>query len=239
MFQEIITRAEARERGFKYYFTGKQCKQGHIAKRFVPNGTCTDCRKSKDNTYRQKNAEKLRERKSKYYQKKSENIRAKVAKYRQENAEKVRENGKNCYKLRMDRLLENDPELYRKKVEEKRAYRERFRAENPDYDVRYKQENRDKVLAINAKRRSAKRQRLPSWFGEIDQFAMTEAADLAKRRESITGQEWHVDHMIPLMARKASGLHCASNLQVIPATLNLQKNNKMIFTEPGEWIKAL
>lgn len=44
-----------------------------------------------------------------------------------------------------------------------------------------------------------------------------EAAALCRDREAATGFAWHVDHMIPLQAKEACGLHCATNLQVIPA----------------------
>ena len=38
------TRSEAKATGAKYYFTGKPCKHGHIAKRET-KGNCTECRK--------------------------------------------------------------------------------------------------------------------------------------------------------------------------------------------------
>lgn len=41
---EIITKQEARERGLKFYFTGKPCKNGHVAPRYVREpGSCTEC----------------------------------------------------------------------------------------------------------------------------------------------------------------------------------------------------
>jgi hypothetical protein len=41
---DIITRAEARAQGLTHYFTGKPCKQGHIAQRYV-QGSCTECKR--------------------------------------------------------------------------------------------------------------------------------------------------------------------------------------------------
>ena len=38
------TRTEAAKHGDKYYFTGKECKHGHIAKRIVIDGSCHECR---------------------------------------------------------------------------------------------------------------------------------------------------------------------------------------------------
>ena len=57
-------------------------------------------------------------------------------------------------------------------------------------------------------------------------MVVVEAHDLAKQRELETGIKWEVDHIIPLAGRKVSGLHVASNIQVIPMTLNRKKSNR-------------
>ncbi len=43
MNEQIISRAEAKARGLKHYFTGKQCPNGHIVERYVTNGCCLGC----------------------------------------------------------------------------------------------------------------------------------------------------------------------------------------------------
>ncbi len=43
---ESMTRKEAISRGMKKYFTGKPCKNGHLAQRFVQSGTCEECIKN-------------------------------------------------------------------------------------------------------------------------------------------------------------------------------------------------
>ena len=40
---KLITRARAKETRQKYYFTGKMCKNGHIALRSTGGGKCTGC----------------------------------------------------------------------------------------------------------------------------------------------------------------------------------------------------
>ena len=43
---QIISRAEAKAKGPKRYFTGKPCKCGHVAERQVLNATCVDCQRA-------------------------------------------------------------------------------------------------------------------------------------------------------------------------------------------------
>lgn len=116
----------------------------------------------------------------------------------------------------------------------------KWRASNPDHDrarkVKWKTENPDRVVAWHARRRATKIKAIPAWAGEFDSFAMTEAARLCRLRLAATGFAWEVDHMIPLQASEACGLHCAANFQVIPMTLNASKQNRMVLTQPGEWI---
>ena len=58
---------------------------------------------------------------------------------------------------------------------------------------------------------------------ELTQLVLIEAHDLRKLRNTITGFEWHVDHIEPLRGKDICGLHIWSNLQVIPKSLNLLK----------------
>ncbi len=46
----VISRAEARCAGLRYYFTGELCRRGHLAQRFVNSCRCADCL-VENNTY--------------------------------------------------------------------------------------------------------------------------------------------------------------------------------------------
>lgn len=79
------------------------------------------------------------------------------------------------------------------------------------------------IFQYSHKRRTAcTRQELT----EFDQFVISEACDLAQRREDVTGIKWHIDHIIPLHHPLASGLHNGYNLQVVPAAWNVKKGNR-------------
>ncbi len=103
------------------------------------------------------------------------------------------------------------PEQKRAKVEAVK----RWNARNPDY-----------VRASVLSRRAARVDRTPCWYGELDDLVMREAAHLSVLRQQRTGFAWHVDHILPLRGKTVSGLHAWNNVQVIPATLNLSKNNR-------------
>lgn len=45
---KIISRAEAQARGLKRYFTGKPCKRGHTAERYVARKGCIECESEKN-----------------------------------------------------------------------------------------------------------------------------------------------------------------------------------------------
>tara|TARA_R110000823_G_C15639885_1_gene469686 strand:+ start:60 stop:596 length:537 start_codon:yes stop_codon:yes gene_type:complete len=63
-------------------------------------------------------------------------------------------------------------------------------------------------------------------MSELDEFVITEAAILAQLREDATGVKWHVDHTVPIHHKEACGLHCYSNIQVVPAAWNVRKGNR-------------
>ena len=54
------TRQEARDLGLKAYFTGLFCKQGHIQKRWVATGNCSECQKQRSKNWADKNPEKVK-----------------------------------------------------------------------------------------------------------------------------------------------------------------------------------
>ena len=51
---KIITRAKAIEKGLPHYFTGNECKNGHLSKRRTLNGGCVDCGKVSIQRHREK-----------------------------------------------------------------------------------------------------------------------------------------------------------------------------------------
>lgn len=84
-------------------------------------------------------------------------------------------------------------------------------------------QNPDQVAAYAAKHRAAKLCATPRWANE---FFISEVYHLAKLRTKLTGTQWHVDHIVPLQSKIVCGLHVEHNLQLLPATINIAKNNR-------------
>lgn len=103
--------------------------------------------------------------------------------------------------------------------------------------LRRQQDKKATARAGVSRRAAARINAIPCWFGEFDALVFLEAAKLCQVRELQTGIQWHIDHMVPLRAADACGLHCAENIQVIPAAMNLEKNNSMTLTIRNEWLK--
>ena len=72
---EIITRAEARERGLTRFFTGLVCKNDHTSERLTSNGGCVEC---------------IRDRRVLAESRRRDVINQKMREYRAKNAEKMR-----------------------------------------------------------------------------------------------------------------------------------------------------
>jgi hypothetical protein len=77
--------------------------------------------------------------------------------------------------------------------------------------------------AYQAKRRASTLSSTPKW---ADLNAIKTEYQLAKWCSDVTGELYHVDHIVPLKGKMVCGLHVHWNLQVLPAKINLQKGNK-------------
>ena len=92
---------------------------------------------------------------------------------------------------------------------------------------RYYEANYPRMLAKRNKQHADKLQRTPSWLTADEHWMIEQAYELAAMRTARFGFPWHVDHVIPLRGKLASGFHTPYNLQVIPAVDNLRKSNRM------------
>ena len=95
-------------------------------------------------------------------------------------------------------------------------------------DLKYAKLNRPKRNANQAKRKAAKLNRTPPWLSQEHLKQIEELYAIAKMFQMYTGQEYHVDHIVPLQGKNVSGLHTPWNLQVLPAKENMSKGIKYV-----------
>ena len=81
-----------------------------------------------------------------------------------------------------------------------------------------------KELAKSAKRRSAKKNAVPGWANKA---AIEAIYEKARRFSDLTGEPFHVDHIVPLTSDIVCGLHWEGNLQVLSGFDNLSKANRV------------
>lgn len=165
--------------------------------------------------YRDLNKERFRE----YFKKWRENNRIKCAQYTRKfywsNREIIAKRSKTIRELNIELFLERERNSYKKHSDARKLKSKRWRENNPH-----------KVTYHAAKRRSDIENRTPKWLTEIDFETMVNIYAEAKRITEETGEQHHVDHIIPLRGKKVSGLNVPQNLQILSATDNLKKTNK-------------
>jgi len=191
----LITRKEAKVSGMIRYFTGKVCRNNHIAERYVNSGHCVQCVAQQRQEWQKAHPEKTRLSWQKYQTTNSEKCRAASLRAYYKNPE--------CNRL--------------------------WRKQNPDkvkqIQKQWRQNNPAKMAATANRRRASKIQRTPLW---ADKERTQSYYDVCAFFNEVNGYtKYHVDHVIPLKGKQVSGLHVHNNLQVILATENLRKGNRV------------
>ena len=99
--------------------------------------------------------------------------------------------------------------------EEKRAYRSAWKANN-----------QVQVLADNKVRRRKHRQATPPWLTRKQKTEIRQLYQIAITMTRTTGEQYVVDHIVPLRGESVCGLHVPWNLRVVTREENLTKSNK-------------
>jgi hypothetical protein len=216
-------RMVAREAGLQVFNEGVPCKQGHTSGRYTANNNCIDCHLA----------------------------------YLDRKKDVCKENGRIYREQNKDRLAAKQRAYYRDNKDACQAYQRAYYIENHDYVLKrqrvYGENNKDRIKeyvnsnpemrrAMYARKRVSRASRRVDWGDEhAKETRETELRmyEMAVMLEEATGIEYNVDHMIPLKGHLVCGLHVASNLQVIPESLNREKCNKFVLTEEHEWVLAL
>lgn len=141
--------------------------------------------------------------------------KTKSRQWAQENKERVKLRDQEYYKANQFEISKKARQRYLKNWD---AYRESHR--------RWKAANRHKVIANNAARKARRLQATPPWITDEHVAQIENFYWLANDLKTINGEDYHVDHIVPLRGENVCGLHVPWNLQVLPSDINLSKGNK-------------
>lgn len=111
-----------------------------------------------------------------------------------------------------------------RKLEYARQYRRANSEKIREAMKAYYENNKHLFYSFNRLRRAQTRQAQPTW---VDTRAVADFYRRAIELSSLRGIKYHVDHIVPLRGKNVCGLHVPWNLQVIPASENLSKSNKL------------
>lgn len=118
------------------------------------------------------------------------------------------------YQRVREKALAKNKEHYRRNRDKKLAYGKAHYTQNKSKYAEYTRTRQAKLL-----------QRTPSWLSDIQRSELQDFYWLAKDLSAVTGESYHVDHIVPLQGKNVCGLHVPWNLQILPADINLSKGN--------------
>jgi hypothetical protein len=172
--------------------------------------------KEKKREYGAKNKEKIRETTRKWNAKNKERKSEATRKWYVENKEEHRENVRKWTAENKERKSETTRKW---SLENKEKIRETQRQWN--------KANQSKINKFSANRRAARLNATPAWLTDKQQAEMAAIYKEAMAMEKQTGIPHHVDHIVPLKGKNVSGLHVPWNLQILTATENMSKGNRL------------
>ena len=96
------------------------------------------------------------------------------------------------------------------------------------YQKAWKERNTVWVRADTKARRRKHRLATPIWLTQQQKSEIRQLYQIAITMTKTTGEQYVVDHIVPLRSEVVCGLHVPWNLRVIPRQENLLKSNKLI-----------
>lgn len=96
------------------------------------------------------------------------------------------------------------------------------------YQKTWKDQNKTWVRADTKARRRKHREAAPPWLTRKQKAEIRQLYQIAITMTQTTGEQYVVDHIVPLRSDVVCGLHVAWNLRVITQEENLKKSNKHV-----------
>lgn len=117
---------------------------------------------------------------------------------------------------------------YYRKYQEANAEQERKRGREKYSRTKYTHAARRRMFdRIKRIRLKMGRFPMPPWISQEQLAQMQQVYESANYLEMVTGDFYHVDHIVPLGSSKVCGLHVPWNLQILEKEQNISKGHKV------------
>jgi hypothetical protein len=97
-----------------------------------------------------------------------------------------------------------------------------------EYRNAWKTNNKTQIRADTKARRRRHREATPPWLTRKQKSEIRQLYQIAITMTQTTGEQYVVDHIVPLRSHEVCGLHVPWNLRVITQEENLKKSNKLV-----------
>jgi len=97
-----------------------------------------------------------------------------------------------------------------------------------EYRNAWKANNKTQIRADTKARRRKHREATPPWLTRKQKSEIRQLYQIAITMTQTTGEQYVVDHIVPLRSHEVCGLHVPWNLRVITQEENLKKSNKLV-----------
>jgi len=138
-------------------------------------------------------------------------------------------------KKTISKKLLSDPDYWKKKYAENpekfRTSSANWRLKNPEkfkeVNKKARAKTRAKRNALQIAREASKLNATPAWLTKEQKKHIELFYDMSKRTSEKSGFKCHVDHIVPLKGKTVCGLHVPWNLQIVSASYNSMKKNRI------------
>lgn len=209
---EVISRKEAIEKGLKVYFTGKPCKYGHVAERYVSIGYCVECSRVREQR------DKRKEYRKKYYKNNAEQKKEWQKQWREENPEY----NKQYYNDNKEVINEYD-----------KHYRRLRYATDEDFKTsRICRNMLKRTLKATSSTKGSRTYELLGYCNE--ELKTSIESKLLPGMTWDSYGDWHIDHIYPVARHIRDGvedpdiINALDNLMPMWAEHNLEKGDRTL-----------